>query len=544
MKRFSLRLIPPYRADDSAGHSMQELAAFGLACACSAAATLTGLALMKAGVQETVIVLVYLIAVLLSALFGNGYAAGVIASVLATALFNYFFTKPYFTFSVDDPSYVFTFIMMLGSAFLISTLIVRIRQEEARALWQEKETKALYTLTSRLSNASDHQEILQAALQSMDAFFESRILYAQLDEHGQIQDLYSLEAQAADPRADESLAPSALLLTKRSASPQVSSTLQKRLLDVPVIGRDGVMGLLQVPDGLSASRDAWNLLHSMAESLALALDRQTQSDARIRSEELSKLQADRSSLLRSISHDLRTPLADIMGLSEIVMDPASSLDECRELGKDIHQSAASLHKQVESILHLTRLQDGGLHLQMQEESAEELIGSAISRCKPLATQARFDIRIEPADLEVKADGSLIVLVLQNLIENALHNTDGSHPIEIEAGITQTSSASASGQSHSQPQVCFLVRNFGSSIDPKDLPHLFEDFYQPKNKPAKEGFGLGLAICRAIVHAHHGSIEARSLSNPKGAEFLFTLPQASDQPIENKEPDQYASADTH
>ncbi len=332
-----------------------------------AAASVVGYVFRHFGFPETNIVIVYLLAVMIFSCFTTGYIPGILASISGTLAYNYFFTRPFFSLSVYDLSYLITFVVMTAIALIASTMTSRVRQS-------------------------------------------------------------ALEAQ------------------RRAAE-----TAQERY---------------------------------------------------------------RANLLRSISHDLRTPLAGIIGASEMLMSMSTADDPRYPLAEGIHKDADWLHSLVENILNLTRLQDGQLAIRKEPEVVDEIIESALSHIQLRYPDREITVVLPEDLLFVPMDARLIDQVLVNLLDNALKHTTPDNSIDI---LVQKDDAGN--------QVLFKVRDNGPGIPETELPNIFQAFYTRQNSrgDAQRGIGLGLTICEAIVNAHGGHIYAANRSDGPGAEFTFTLP---------------------
>ena len=222
----------------------------------------------------------------------------------------------------------------------------------------------------------------------------------------------------------------------------------------------------------------------------------------------------RSNLLRSISHDLRTPLAGIMGASEMLMSGTEKTDDRYLLERGIYEDADRLHSLVENILNLTRLQDGRLAITKVPESVEEIIGAAVNTMSKRAPDHDITVHIPDEFLLVPMDARLIDQVIVNLLDNAVKHTTAAQEITITVEKDAV-----------QKTARFTISDHGSGIAPEDLPKIFETFYTTATQgaDAHRGVGLGLAICRSIVQAHGGKIFAQNRTDGNGAEFIFTLP---------------------
>ena len=250
----------------------------------------------------------------------------------------------------------------------------------------------------------------------------------------------------------------------------------------------------------------------MIENTALAMDRFYSVQERMKFREETEREHYRGNLLRSISHDLRTPLAGILGTSEIVMDMTTGNEEVHDLVGGIYREAEWLHALVENILNLTRLQEGHLLPHKELEAVEEVIGFAVENMRRRYNGLQVNVSVPDELLVIPMDARLISQVLINLLDNAVKHTEDKKGIFVT--VVEENEC-----------VRFVISDNGTGIREEDLPNIFGMFYTTGTKlsDAQSGVGLGLAICEAIVKAHGGEISARNKKDGSGAEFIFTLP---------------------
>lgn len=472
-----------------------------------------GYLLRDLGLPEANIVIVFFLAVLLTSLLISSYVFAILASVLAAFVFNFLFTEPYFSFAVNAPSYIITLFIMSIAALLTSMVTFHAKKNERNAKEREQESRALYALTNLLTDAKTFPEITELAADTISKSVCAGAACLCFDENGKPEDSYvqCLPGQTVRRRTED---PSGILQSLDDLEAGV--VVGPEFYDWPIYVKDSILGLIRLPKEKAQrlSPAQIRILRSMIESTALAMDRFQASQQRIRLHEETVQERYRVNLLRAISHDLRTPLAGMMGTSEMLLGMTDSADPRRSLMEGIYKDAGWLHSLVENILSLTRLQDGMLIISKQLEAAEEILGGA----------ARYVMRHHPGyDIEVHApeelflvpmDAKLISQTLINLLENAVKHTDA--PGEICVSVEEDKE---------NRKAVFSVRDRGSGIRSADLPHIFELFYtsHAKESDSRKGVGLGLAICDTIVKAHGGTIWARNRTDGRGAEFVFSLP---------------------
>ena len=463
---------------------------------------------------ETNIVVVYILSVILTARFTEGYVYGILATVLSTCAFNAFFTQPYFTLSVDDPTYFITFAIMAITSVITSALTSKAKKMTAEAVRNEKETSALYRFTSRLMDVESIDDIAGIAVQTVSETLNCKAACLCFDEQGQPERTY---IQQKDPLAQVRRSvndPDAI--RHRIENLRTDYDPGNEFYDWPIYGSESILGILRIPknDAANFNEQQIKFLHSMIESMALAMDWLQSVKDKIRSREEVAREHYRGNLLRAISHDLRTPLTGIMGTSEIIRGTTNKLDARYSLAEGIYKDADWLHSLVENILSLTRIQDGRLELKKEPEAVEEVVGAAVMTVGKRAPEREISVSVPDDLLMVPMDARLIGQVLVNLLDNAIKHTQPGEEISVTVE-----------KDAEKNFAVFRVSDRGTGIPSEDLPNIFKMFYTTKgNGPdAKRGIGLGLAICESIVTAHGGTISAGNRKDGSGAEFVFTLP---------------------
>ncbi len=463
------------------------------------------------------LIMVYLLGVLVVATrYGRG--PSIFASVLSVAALDFFFVPPYFTFAVADYQYLLTFPVMLIVALVISGLTVRIRAQAESARQRERRTAALYGMSRELASTRGVDRLLAAAVRHIVEVFGGQVVVLLPDATGR------LEVRGRVPASCEldgnELAVSQWVHEHGKMAGRGTETLPgAQAIYLPLIASRGTVGVLGIrPDDAAALRTPEQLhqLETFGNQTALAIERAKMGEeaheaaVRVEAERL------RSSLLSSISHDLRTPLAAITGAATSLLEggdrfaPATRV----ELLQAIQEESEYLTRLVQNVLQMTRLESAPADLHREWHSVEELVGAALARCERALGDrpVRTDL---PPDLPlVSVDGVLIEQVLINLLDNAGKYTPPGSPIEI--------SARASARATE-----VRVADRGPGFSPGAEARVFEKFYRGR-KGGSRGVGLGLAICRAIVEAHDGQIWAQNRPGG-GALFGFTLPLKERQP---------------
>lgn len=472
--------------------------------------TIIGLIFKKCNFHETNIVVVYIFSVLLISRFTLGYVYGIICSIASLLLFNWFFTEPYYTFKVDDLTYFITFAIMMFTSIVTSALTTKVKKVAMDAKEREHESIALYQMTNHLTDSEDEEKIAEITIKTTSEILSCNTSCIIFDELG-------------DPKKTFLQIKDDGKIIRRELD-NVEEFKQRMyrthgFLDVtienyyyPIFGKKLILAVLCIPTEVGEQMNELQkrMIHSIIESASLALTRLRSIQAQARSREEAFKERYRGNLLRAISHDIRTPLAGIMGTSEMLMDKTVDNEALHTLAKDINKDAEWLHRFVENILNLTKLQDGKL-VNKQLEAVEEVIGASLMQMEKRIPGRNISIEMPENVVMVPMDASLISQVLINLLDNAIKHTDVDGEISI---IVNTSDGF----------VNVTVADRGTGISKIDLPRIFQIFYTTSNKSpdSKRGVGLGLAICQSIIEAHDGKIYAENREGG-GAAFTFKLP---------------------
>lgn len=473
------------------------------------AATLLGEVFAALGFPETNIVVMYLLAVLLVARFTQGYQYGIFSAVVSMLCYNYFFTAPYHTFAVNDPSYLITFAIMLVTSMVTSAMTTKEKLLTREAKERGEESQILYMLSSRLSDAADMEAVLKISAESISRLFQVNVGCIYVGRQGEavyIQQVGSEQIHRNVPDLEE--------IRGEFCDLRTEYLEDEESYYYPVNGREHLLAVVEIDRRVEPAEllDKKKFLHSILENISMAMDRIEVTIERVRDRENMERERERANLLRAISHDLRTPLSGIMGTSEILMDMTEKEDRRQALLLGIYQDADWLKSLVENILSLTRLQDGKILIHKELEAVEEIIGCAVAHVERSFPDRVIQVET-PEDFRlVPMDAKLIEQVITNLLDNAVKHTAVSEAIIVSARYTEDS-------------VSIAVLDEGEGIADVDVPNLFQLFYTSKARSSdvKRGIGLGLAICKTVVNAHGGTIIGRNRTDRKGAEFVFTLP---------------------
>lgn len=504
----------PVRAPEPprSAHTRQNLAGFVSGIAAVALATVAG-HMMFGPTQLADVVMLYLFGIVLVSLRW-GLGPSLFAAVVAVLAFDFFFVPPFYTFAVADLRHTVTFAVMFLVAAVISGLTKRVRDQAESAREREVRTASLYALSRALAAAKTRREILVAGTKQIQEVFGGRVA-ALVPTPG--AKLASAVDETWTYLVDEKeLAVAEWVWENGRAAGVGTDTLPSaQATYLPLEGSEGRLGVLGIVPGderMSAEHERQHLeaflaqMGSALDRVRLARDAQ-EAQLRVEAEQL------RNSLLSSVSHDLRTPLAVITGaattLTNDKLDPAAK----RDLSDTIVQEAERLNRLVRNLLDMTRVEGGALTLNKEWQPVEEVVGSALGSLEHVLGSRPITTDLSRG-LVAPFDAVLVQQVLVNLLENAVKYAGADTPITV----------SARGKKR---EVELTVADRGPGLPPGDEARIFEKFYRAE-KGKGGGVGLGLTICRGIVTAHGGRIWANNRDGG-GAAFHFTLPIEGEPP---------------
>jgi two-component system sensor histidine kinase KdpD len=457
------------------------------------------------------VVMVYLLGVIVVSM-RYGYVPSLLAAVLGVVAFDFFFIPPYYSFSVSDLRHIVTFGVMFLVAVVVSHLTKRIRDQADSARRSERRAASLYSLSREVGLAPSRDLLLAAAERHLREVFGVRVAVLLPGPDGMLDAAFAEPGTLDDGQKDKGVAEWAWL-HQRPAGAGTDTLPSARALFVPLKsarGRVGVLALYPSAETRLGDPEDRQLLDTFAGLIGSALERTQLADEARRAHLRAETEQLRNSLLSSVSHDLRTPLAVVTGATSSLLDEHGPRDEHvrRELLQTVHEEALRLNRLVRNLLDMTRLEAGALKVHEEMQPIEEVVGSALDRMDDRLRGRAVDTRI-PADLPlVPFDSALIEQVLINLLENATKYTPAGTPIEVAARTLERF-------------VEVEVNDRGPGVGPRDTERVFDKFYRAREGEGG-GVGLGLTICRGIVSAHGGRIWVEERAGG-GASFRFRLP---------------------
>jgi two-component system sensor histidine kinase KdpD len=454
------------------------------------------------------IVMVFLLGVVgVAVRWGRGPA--VLAAFLSVAAFDYLYVPPRFSFNVSDVQYVITFAVMLIVGLVIGQLTAVLRWQAQVATSREERVRALYAMSRDLSGALMSEQIAEIAARFVQAEFEARAGLLVADEQDRLQPAIAVPGLPVG--IDAGIAQWAF--DHAEPAGQGTNTLPAgSILYLPLKAPMRMRGVLAIeprePARL-AGPDQRRLLETCASLLAISLERihyievAQRSTVQIESERL------RHSLLAAISHDLRTPLAALVTMADTLVADAGG-EHASETAHRIREAAMRMASQVGNLLDMARLQSGEVRLKRQWVPLEETVGGALRAMAGTIAPERVRVALS-ADLPLlQVDPVLFERVLCNLLENAAKFAPAGSPITIGASATAD-------------RIGITVDDEGPGLPKSREEAIFEMFERGRKEDSVSGVGLGLAICRAIVEAHGGTIKGETRAGG-GARFTIQLPR--------------------
>lgn len=489
------------------------LARYALSLALVALATFFGV-LVRGRIEPTNLVMLYLVAVVLSAIY-LGRGPSLLAAIAGVLAFDVFLIPPYYTFAVSDTQYILTFFVLLTISLVVSTLTARVREQAEAAVQREARATALYSLGRDLTSATGLDQVAEIIIAHIGEVFGRQVAIF-LPKDGQVATF----AHSADYIPDENeLAVANWVFQHEQPAGRGTDTLPAAVMRCQPLktaqGMVGVLGVRPSDEDSHLTLEQRQSLLSFADQAALAIERATLAEQAKQAELLSAADKLQTALLNSISHDLRTPLVSITGALSTLEQDDQHVDESARgsLVRTAREEADRLNRLVGNLLDMTRLEAGALKVKREPCDAEDLIGSALGQMEERLQGRSLNVQLEPDTPLVSADFVLIVHVLINLLDNALKYSPAGSPLDVQAH-----------RAGNDVQIAVMDRGIG--IPKGDLERVFDKFYRVQRPEQVTGTGLGLAICKGIVEAHGGRIWAEERAGG-GTCIMITIPAAEE-----------------
>lgn len=451
--------------------------------------TLISLILNHWGIGKENLLMLALISVLITTVIVKGYIYGILISLLSVFSFNFFFTEPLHKFAMSDYQDVLLLVFFTVAAIISSMMSSKFQKQTIIARKNEQTTQLMYEISESFQNLTGTANI---AIHTMNYLYKitNAGCMIRLDED-KFEDLQQPFCTSAD----------------------FSQKDFEGGLSFPIKGVISEIGSVTFTNTATITPIMDKIVRSAIYQMALALDRESiylereQLRLDMENEHL------KNALLRSISHDIRTPLTEISGAGNLIAENIDILskEEIYKFVMDINTETDWLTMTVQNILNMTRISDGKLNINADYECMDDLLSNAILRLPASYDHSRITLHLPDKIILVRADGNLFVQVLLNLLDNAYKHSGADSAITL-SGYYQ------------QGKACFSVSDNGCGINPAIMANLFDNFtsHSANQSDNHRGMGLGLSICYAIISAHGGTLTAEN--NPEGgSKFTIMLP---------------------
>jgi len=426
----------------------------------------------RMGVENESIIMIFLLGVLFTAVLTSSRRWAICAALCCALLFNFLFTRPLYSFLIYGTNDLMLLLFFLITGIVSGTITSRLQNEMRLAGQNEHTARILYRIASGFLSASGKENVVKKAKLFLKEYTGlGCTIHLDLKESGK---------------------------------------------GFEINGGNGTLGMLEIRDG-EPDNSQLLIVKAICRQLGIALERERLVADREKIRLAMGREQQRSIFLRSVAHDLRSPLTAISGAGNLLADSYDMLSESerRKLAVDISEEIVWLAGLVENILSMTRISEKKLVLHKQDEVIDDVVGEAVKQTERLLRNRHFEVKLPDDVVTVPMDGKLIAQVMINLLENAARHTpsDSAISLTVEAGRRLTVS----------------VADTGEGIPDAIRSRLFERYVTQEKEivDGHKGLGLGLSICKAIVEAHGGEISVTD-NIPKGSVFTFTLPMEEKQ----------------
>lgn len=474
--------------------------------------TLLGYLFSSLGFTEANIITIYMLGVLITAILTKSKICRVLSSVASVLVFNFLFTEPRFSFLAYGSGYPVAFVIMLAASLIIGGTTEKLKTRERQATQTAYRTKILFDANQLIQKASDEAEIFRVTANQLEKLLNRNVIVF----NEKAQKVHATQAESTDADISPDCEQVVLQVTKNNVKEGKGTDIcpESDYTFFPICknGKNyGAIGIFVGEKPIDFFDES--IVISVIGECAIAIDGIINAKERERAAVLAKNEQLRANLLRSISHDLRTPLTSISGNASNLISNGNDIDDAtkKQIYEDIYDDSLWLINLVENLLAVTRLEEGRMNINLTTELVGDVIAEALKHVHTKSEMQKITV-IQPDDLLLaKMDARLIVQVLINLLDNAIKYTPSDSQITI--------TAKRNGET-----VCVSVADNGKGIANEQKSRVFDMFYTGANKIAdcRRSIGVGLSLCKSIINAHGGEITI--IDNvPHGAIFTFTLP---------------------
>lgn len=473
--------------------------------------------------SEANIITLFILSIVILSLWTTSSFMPFISSLLAVLLFNFLFTEPKLSFQAYHQDYPVTFSIMFIAGFITTSLMKRIKSQQEMAVRKAYRTEILLEANHVLQQAQTKTMLIQKGLLQLSKLVELPIQLYVFDDKPTthfVSYLALTEQQTTAVKKDlhnvnEQGVVNWVQVNQQIAGITTDTFPEAKAYYVPLVTTQKVLGIIAIPLNKAQPLPSFekDILHAMINDFSLALEKEYLQQENEKAQKQAAIEQARANLLRAVSHDLRTPLTSIAGNADLLRKSSNQLAHTQQnaISEAIYMDAKWLIQMVENLLAVSRLEEGKLALQKEVELIEDLIKEAIERTNSYHAKHTIRYEVVPELLFGVVDARLIIQVLINLLDNAIHYTPPTSTITIRAYVKE--------------QILIEVEDDGHGLDEATKSTIFKPFITGKKHTAdaRRGLGLGLSLCKTIVALHDGEIGVRDAS-PHGTIFYFSLPK--------------------
>lgn len=457
---------------------------------------------------QTIALIFLFVVCLMPLILGPGPV--LLAAVLSPLIWNFFFVPPRFTLIISRTEDVLTFIMFFIVAYVTGVLTTRIRQRERAVRQREERAVALYNLANDLSQANNFNEVISVSVKNLTKIFDCEAVIFTVD--GDSKNVKQSDAGESNNVSEKELSVAQWIYSNgKKAGRFTDSLTSAEYVYYPLKNQRGIYGVAGLKI-LNANfyHEHETLIDNFVNQIAGAMEREflnQKANKTLVLEESDKLY---KTLFDSLSHELKTPIAAIMGSSNLLLNIKSENNAAtrEQLYNEIHTASLRLNRLVENLLDMARLESGKLVPNFNLYEVNDLINSALKEFEGEINKQEITVSVQEKMPLIKIDFGLMEQVIKNLLQNALIYTDEDSKIEVQAFFDEKFSY-------------IMISDNGKGIPEKDIQNIFDKFYRVNSKIAG-GTGLGLSISKGIVEALKGTISVENKTTG-GLKFIIKLP---------------------
>ncbi len=441
-----------------------------------------------------------------------GVLPSIVVGLISVLSFDVFFVPPVLRVTVNDARYLITFVVFMGVAVTTGSMADRLRFRMKEAIHRETITRALYELARGLSTVSDLGELAKQVVKHVSESANAEVALYLPEKDGRLR-----VAAASKAFSDLVLGTNELAAAQWSFNHAGRSGMGTKSYEgakgfyLPVITEEKTIGVLGVrPRDELFTPEQLSLLEALTGLTALAVVRLELAAGVQAVKTLEDSERLRSALFNSISHDMKTPLASIMGAITSLLDDGDLYDaeQKKTLLEGIKKGALRMNRVIENLLDMARLESGFIRLHTDWYDIQDIIGVSLRESREVLQEHEIKVELPGSTRLIKVDYGLIEQVITNLLHNAVKYSSAGSEILVSA-------------SEDEDQLRVSVADRGEGIPAGDEEKIFDKFYRLQSPGSVSGTGLGLSICRGIIEAHGGRIWAEN-RNDGGSVVSFTM----------------------